>query len=178
VKRAHGAVIFLASEHLTGEQVRALAGQASLLVKRYDIRAEVVTASKILDVGSNETPLEVLRRSVLLARNIPGKNDVLEIDWGQRRITIGDFDQTLSPNEAKLLRFLVRSYPRTVPLAEVHEHLGDVGISTSSLRTLVKRVRKKLGPFSSNLYSHNGVGYGFTVAENVQQIHPRKATHE
>ncbi|MCA9648491.1 MAG: response regulator transcription factor [Myxococcales bacterium] len=88
---------------------------------------------------------------------------ILRLDFEGHRVWVEDEEVVLTALEFRLLKTLVqrrgRVQTREVLLNHVWEMSGDV--TTRTVDTHVRRLRKKLGPASSYIETLRGVGYRF-----------------
>ena len=88
----------------------------------------------------------------------------LSLDPKQMRVTVAGVDKTLTPQEFRLLSYLMHHSDRVIPQHELAEHLqGDhEQRGSNAIEVLVGRLRRKLG---------NGLivtrrGFGYSLANN------------
>jgi two-component system phosphate regulon response regulator PhoB len=112
----------------------------------------------------------VLRIKAILRRAQPGEEEpthlrfgILQIDVTGHRVWVEDEEIVLTALEFRLLTTLVkrrgRVQSREALLSHVWEMNGDV--TTRTVDTHVRRLRKKLGPASAYVETLRGVGYRF-----------------
>jgi len=112
----------------------------------------------------------ILRVKAILRRAQPEEVDatsmrfgVLQIDVAGHRVWVDDFEVNLTALEFRLLTTLVkrrgRVQSREALLNHVWEMSGDV--TTRTVDTHVRRLRKKLGSASAYIETLRGVGYRF-----------------
>jgi DNA-binding winged helix-turn-helix (wHTH) protein len=192
LKTGHGAVVVFGSSTLDPEEIEALAKRMAAFLRRYDPSVEVVATAKSVTVPEDETITAAIRRELITGQNIPAVSDVLEIDWsaGLLRYHAGDylarFVEHMTTNEHKLLHLLVDAGGEPIATSQINEAFGFLGVSPQSLRSLVTRLRRKLGPFRENLFTvtprdargHRiGGGYGFRLADNILIKNDERNTH-
>ena len=100
----------------------------------------------------------VIRRSVGHARPAIEVGDV-KLDPRQMRVTLKGVPKTLTPQEYRLLSYLMHHHDRVVPQQELAEHLqGEYEQRESNaVEVLVGRLRRKLG--SGIIKTRRGFGY-------------------
>lgn len=115
----------------------------------------------------------VLRIKAILRRAQPGTEEapellrfgILQVDVTGHRVWVRGEEVSLTALEFKLLTRLVKRrgwvQTREALLGQVWEMSGDV--TTRTVDTHVRRLRKKLGPASEYIETLRGVGYRFKV---------------
>jgi two-component system phosphate regulon response regulator PhoB len=112
----------------------------------------------------------VLRIKAILRRAQPGEEEpnhlrfgILQVDVSGHRVWVRDDEISLTALEFRLLTTLIkrrgRVQTREALLSYVWEMSGDV--TTRTVDTHVRRLRKKLGPASAYVETLRGVGYRF-----------------
>ncbi len=93
---------------------------------------------------------------------------ILRLDFEGHRVWVEEQEVVLTALEFRLLKTLVqrrgRVQTREILLNHVWEMSGDV--TTRTVDTHVRRLRKKLGPASSYIETLRGVGYRFQAGSN------------
>jgi two-component system phosphate regulon response regulator PhoB len=144
-------VLFVTAKNADGDRVSALELGADDCVSKPFSAREIV-----LRVGA------VLRR---ITSHPPAclKLGALSIDKAAHRVLVHGRDVRLTPLELKLLCVLhdggSRVQSREVLLREIWG--SERGITTRTVDTHIKRLRRKLGDTASCIRSVRGVGYGF-----------------
>jgi two-component system phosphate regulon response regulator PhoB len=112
----------------------------------------------------------VLRIKAILRRAQPGEEEpnhlrfgILQVDVSGHRVWVREEEVSLTALEFRLLTTLIkrrgRVQSREALLSHVWEMSGDV--TTRTVDTHVRRLRKKLGPASAYVETLRGVGYRF-----------------
>lgn len=83
----------------------------------------------------------------------------LSLDTRQMRVARGGIAIPLSPQEFRLVSYLMHHRNRVVPQQELTDHLyfGDIELESNPVEVLVRRVRQKLGVDS--IRTRRGFGY-------------------
>ncbi|MEO5804941.1 response regulator transcription factor [Devosia sp.] len=100
----------------------------------------------------------LIRRSVGHASALISVAD-LTLDTRQMRLSVGGMPVSLTPQEYRLVAYLMHHQGRVVAQTELVEHLyhQDFDRESNSIEVLVGRVRKKLG--SDVIQTRRGYGY-------------------
>lgn len=100
----------------------------------------------------------LIRRSAGIAAPVLVNGDV-ELDPRQMRVTVRGVPVSLSPQEYRLLSYLMHHAGRVVPQLELTEHLygQDFERDSNAVEVLVGRVRRKLGV--DLIETRRGFGY-------------------
>ena len=100
----------------------------------------------------------ILRRSALLGEP-PVRIGALALEPRQMRVTLGGEPLALTPQEFRLLSYLMRNAGRVVPPSELLEQLyaDDPEKDVNVVEVLIGRVRRKLGP--DVIQTRRGHGY-------------------
>ena len=100
----------------------------------------------------------LIRRSVGVAAPVLVNGDV-ELDTRQMKVTVRGVPVGLSPQEYRLLSYLMHHAGRVVPQMELTEHLygQDCERESNAVEVLVGRVRRKLGV--DLIETRRGFGY-------------------
>ncbi len=152
-------VVFLSAKSADVDRVGALElGADDYVAKPFSVR-EIV-----LRVGA------VLRRISRSGNGRPAMGP-LSIDRAAHRVFVHGRDVNLTALELRLLCALFdggsRVQSRDTLLRDVWGE--ERGVTTRTVDTHVKRLRKKLGPAARCIRSVRGVGYGFDVPGRVQE---------
>lgn len=104
----------------------------------------------------------IIRRSGGLANPVVSVGDI-ELDTRQMRLSVAGVPVSLSPQEYRLVAYLMLNKGRVVPQQELSEHLQSVHFERESnaVEVLVGRVRRKL---PTNLITTRR-GFGYIVEE-------------
>lgn len=142
------------------ERVRGLqAGADDYVVKPFGKQELVARVQALLRRASQSPPQEEQERYA---------DAYLSIDWGQRRVTVGEREVQLTPLEFRLLSTFVRN-PRQVLSREQLLELvwGDAyGVGGDQVKLYVGYLRRKLEPDSSQVVpieTVRGFGYRYTA---------------
>ena len=119
----------------------------------------------------------VLRIKAILRRSTPGETEsshlrfgILQVDVGGHRVWVDGEEIVLTALEFRLLTTLIkrrgRVQTREALLNHVWEMSGDV--TTRTVDTHVRRLRKKLGPASAYVETLRGVGYRFRTEASAE----------
>jgi DNA-binding response OmpR family regulator len=142
------------------ERVRGLqAGADDYVVKPFGKQELVARVQALLRRASQSPPQEEQERYA---------DAYLSIDWGQRRVTVGERDVQLTPLEFRLLSTFVRN-PRQVLSREQLLELvwGDAyGVGGDQVKLYIGYLRRKLEPESSGVVpieTVRGFGYRYTA---------------
>ena len=83
----------------------------------------------------------------------------LSLDTRQMRVTREGIAVPLSPQEFRLVSYLMHHRTRVVPQQELTEHLyfGETELDSNAVEVLVRRVRQKLG--ADSIRTRRGFGY-------------------
>lgn len=108
---------------------------------------------------------ELVARLRALVRRAAGQSAALlagggaTLDTRQMRVSVGGRPIALTPQEYRLVAYLMHHVGRVVDQSELVEHLyhQDFDRESNSIEVLVARVRKKLGP--SVIETRRGFGY-------------------
>ena len=79
------------------------------------------------------------------------------LDPRQMRVTVGGVPKALSPQEYRLLNYLMHHAGRVVPQSELSEHMQAGDGASNTVEVLVGRVRRKLGV--DLIETRRGFGY-------------------
>ena len=106
----------------------------------------------------------VLRRSAAGRTSIVLEGGELEIDLIQRRVTVQDQTQALTPTEVRFLQVLLASMDRTVATETLLQRVWSEadGADPSYVWVTVRRLRRKMEPDPDNprhLLTERGIGY-------------------
>ncbi|TDQ82354.1 winged helix family two component transcriptional regulator [Dongia mobilis] len=106
----------------------------------------------------------IIRRSTGQANNLLQVNSLI-LDPKQMRVTRDGAPLNLSPQEYRLLSYLMHHAGRVVTQIELTEHLyaQDYERDSNAIEVLVGRVRKKIGP--ELIETRRGFGYVMSGAE-------------
>ncbi len=153
-------------------------------------RAEVAERIMGLNAGADDylpKPFdlgELLARIRALGRRHAGTDGVLrvgplELDRLERHATLDGHSVELTPREFALLTYLAKESGRVVPrtelLIKVWETQFDPGSNVVDAH--IKKVREKLGEFSTLIETVRGVGYRFGSAQaTVRALPPAEGT--
>jgi two-component system, OmpR family, KDP operon response regulator KdpE len=114
-----------------------------------------------------------LRRAPGSADNAPRRvqTEDLEIDFEERKVTVGAKSMRLTPKEFDLLRYLVLHANKAVPHRKLLQMVWgpDYGDEVEYLRVFMNALRKKLEPNPSKpkyLITEPWVGYRFAIPES------------
>lgn len=83
----------------------------------------------------------------------------LSLDTRQMRVARDGIAIPLSPQEFRLVSYLMHHHARVVPQQELTEHLyfGETELDSNAVEVLVRRVRQKLG--TDSIRTRRGFGY-------------------
>lgn len=112
----------------------------------------------------------VLRIKAILRRAQPGEEEsnhlrfgMLQVDVSGHRVWVRDEEVTLTALEFRLLTTLIKRRGRVQTREELLSHVWEMNgdVTTRTVDTHVRRLRKKLGPASEYVETLRGVGYRF-----------------
>jgi two-component system phosphate regulon response regulator PhoB len=144
-------IVFVSAKYSTMDRVLALELEADdYVAKPFDAREIVLRIHALLRRMTHQKP----------TRSTVGP---LSIDRAAHRVLVRGHDIRLTALELRLLCALYDGGSRVQSReALLHDVWGDEhGITTRTVDTHVKRLRKKLGDAASFIRSVRGVGYGF-----------------
>jgi two-component system phosphate regulon response regulator PhoB len=144
-------IVFVTTKNAPGDRVLALElGADDYVAKPFDAREVVLRIHALLRRTTSQKPI----------RSTVGP---LSIDRAAHRVLVRGHDIRLTALELRLLCALYDGGSRVQSReALLHEVWGDErGITTRTVDTHVKRLRKKLGDAATFIRSVRGVGYGF-----------------
>ena len=144
-------IVFLSARNAPSDRVLALElGADDYVSKPFDARELVLRIQALLRRTTQQKPV----------RSTVGP---LSIDRAAHRVLVRGHDIRLTALELRLLCALYDGGSRVQSReALLHEVWGDErGITTRTVDTHVKRLRKKLGDAAAFIRSVRGVGYGF-----------------
>jgi len=142
-------------------------GADGFLVKPFGFRELVASVRALLRTrraGSGET-------SSVQSWNDPGRIyvDGIDVEPARRRVRVDGRDVRLTEQEFQLLYVLAANAGRVLSRAALLSHVwGSTFVSTRSVDTLVKRLRRRLesvGGRPSPIRAVRGVGYRFAAVE-------------
>lgn len=154
---------------------RALRGRGSnTAILMLTARAEVSERILGLDAGADDylsKPFdlgELLARVRALGRRSAGTDGVLkvgplELDRLERHASLNGHAVDLTPREFSLLTYLAKESGRVIPRAELLHKVWETQFDPGSnvVDAHIKKVREKLGIFSTLIETVRGVGYRF-----------------
>ncbi len=131
--------------------------------------AQTYAAVAIAPAGAGGRDVDIVRRALTdrtaPAAPAPKRRTGLTLDLGRKKLRIDGETAPLTYREFGLLQFLVLREGRTVPRAEIIEHLWNgADAEAPSERTIdvhVRRLRAKLGEYGEIVRTVRGGGYRF-----------------
>ena len=159
------------------EQVGKLADVPVIFISAYR-RDE--TIARALELGAADyivkpfSPTELVARvRAALSRRPETKPFVsgeLRISYDRRQVSLADRRVALTATEYELLRVLARNAGRVVTQEALARQVWGLrgGRKSESVRTYVKRLRRKLGDDAANptyVFNERGVGYGLATTD-------------
>lgn len=167
-RRAQGGVFLFASDTLTERQIHGILTAAKRYATEIDPTVEIRSTSTGLTVPVGVPAVTALHHELVSSRRIKmtGLHSV-EIDFARRLVVVDGDERHLAPMEAEILRELVVA-ARTLTKDELVRRVWHrTPLTSSTVRTHIMRIRKKLQPFDRLVYSIRDVGYGFTLTPEV-----------
>jgi DNA-binding response OmpR family regulator len=156
-------VLMLTARHDELERVRGLqAGADDYVGKPFGKQELVARVQALLRRAALGAPQEEQERNA---------DSYLSIDWGQRRVTVGDRDVQLTPLEFRLLSTFVRSPKLVFSREQLLDHVwGDAyGVGGDQVKLYVGYLRRKLEPTAPDkapIETVRGFGYRYRGGDN------------
>ncbi|QAT17428.1 DNA-binding response regulator [Candidatus Velamenicoccus archaeovorus] len=91
----------------------------------------------------------------------------LAVDVTRHKVTVGNKEAALTPMEFKLLLTLIQRQGRVQTRERLLSDVWDIAadVTTRTIDTHIKRLRKKIGPMGRHIETVRGIGYRFR--ENI-----------
>jgi len=91
----------------------------------------------------------------------------LTVDVTRHKVTVGNKEAALTPMEFKLLLILIQRQGRVQTRERLLSDVWDIAadVTTRTIDTHIKRLRKKIGPMGRHIETVRGIGYRFR--ENI-----------
>ncbi|MFB3918880.1 MAG: response regulator [Candidatus Velamenicoccus archaeovorus] len=151
------AVIMLTAK---GEEVDRIVGLElgadDYIVKPFSPRELMLRIRAILKRGTvQETPGDIYTVKSLA------------VDVTRHKVTVGNKEAALTPMEFKLLLTLIQRQGRVQTRERLLSDVWDIAadVTTRTIDTHIKRLRKKIGPMGRHIETVRGIGYRFR--ENI-----------
>ena len=131
--------------------------------------AQTYAAVAIAPAGAGGRDVDIVRRALTdraaAAAPAPRRRTGLTLDLGRKKLRIDGETAPLTYREFELLQFLVLREGRTVPRAEIIDHLwtgSDAEVPNErTIDVHVRRLRSKLGEYGEIVRTVRGGGYRF-----------------